>query len=260
MNEPKPEAAMATGRAFFGIGVTASGILQLVTGDFVRLVPKLPSWIPAPSVWPYLFGVILVVTGLAILIDRRTRPAAAVVGVLILLVLVFLCLPELVVTPGMERPYLRGFMWTKPLKALALIGAAALLAQSPSARSLGAALLALFFIVGGVQHFVYNDFVTQLVPSWMPARRFWAYFTGVALIAGGLGMLVPRTARLAAALSALMIFLWVLTLHIPRAIALPQHAFETAGVFEALALSGAALLVAATRARSATGARLPPGP
>jgi uncharacterized membrane protein len=247
MNDSKHDVGMSVGRVFFGVGVAASGFLQLVTGDFVRLVPKLPAWIPAPSIWPYLFGVILVVAGLAILADRRTRTAAAAVGALILLMVVFLCLPELVAAPGMERPYLRGFMWTKPFKALALGGTAFLLAQGPSGKAVIAALLAAFLVVCGVQHFVYNDFVAQMVPSWMPGRRFWAYFTGLALIAGGLGMLVPRTARLAAALSALMIFLWVLTLHIPRAVALPQHAFETAGIFEALALSGAALLVAATR-------------
>jgi hypothetical protein len=44
-----------------------------------------------------------------------------------------------------------------------------------------------------------------------------------------------------------MIFLWVFLVHIPRALAGPNHANETAGVFEALALSGVALLVAATR-------------
>jgi uncharacterized membrane protein len=241
--------ATSVGRAFFGAGVMSSGILQLVTGDFVRLVPKLPAWVPAAQAWPYVFGAVLVATGLAILVGRMARPAAAAVGIMILLMVVFLSLPELVVTPGLDRPYLRGFMWTKPLKALALIGAAALLAQRLSGRTLGAALLAAFLIVCGVQHFVYRDFVTQLVPAWMPGRRFWTFFTGVALVAGGAGMLWPRTARLAATLSAVMIFLWVLLLHIPRALAGPQHAFETAGVFEALALSGAALLVAATRER-----------
>jgi uncharacterized membrane protein YphA (DoxX/SURF4 family) len=80
-------------------------------------------------------------------------------------------------------------------------------------------------------------------------------FFGVALIAGGVGILVPRTARLAATMSALMIFLWVLLLHIPRAFAGPQHAFETAGIFEALALSGVALLVAGSRPGAVAGPR-----
>jgi uncharacterized membrane protein len=236
---------MKVGRAFFGVAVMSSGLLQLVTGDFVRLVPKLPDWIPAPGAWPYVFGVVLLVAGLAILWDRTARTAAAVVGALILSVLVLLCLPELVVTPGLDRPYLHGFMWTKPFKALALIGAAAVLTQKPRLASLGAAFLAAFLVVCGIQHFVYNDFVAAMVPSWIPGRRFWAYFTGVALVAGGTGMLIPRTARLAATLSAVMIFLWVVLLHVPRALALPQHAFETAGIFEALALSGAAVLVRA---------------
>jgi uncharacterized membrane protein len=101
--------------------------------------------------------------------------------------------------------------------------------------------------VCGVQHYVYREFVDRLVPAWLPATRFWTLFAGASLVAGGLGVLVPRTARLAATLSALMIFLWVLMLHIPRAFAEPEHAFETAGVFEALALSGVSLIVAATR-------------
>jgi predicted oxidoreductase len=45
-----------------------------------------------------------------------------------------------------------------------------------------------------------------------------------------------------------MIFLWVLLLHIPRALMEANHANETAGVFEALALSGVALLVASAQA------------
>ena len=73
-------------------------------------------------------------------------------------------------------------------------------------------------------------------------------FTGLALIAGGTGLLVPPTARLAATLSGVMIFLWVLMLHIPRALSGPNNANETAGVFEALAMSGIALMVAGSPA------------
>jgi uncharacterized membrane protein len=176
---------------------------------------------------------------------------------------VLLWVPALWATPGMDRPWLRGFMWTNPLKALALVGGAAILAggssgepsgPSPLTRAIaflepaGAFLLAAFLIVCGVQHFVYADFVVTLVPAWIPGgQRFWTYSAGVALIAGGVGSVVRPTARLAAGLSALMIFSWVFLVHIPRALAGPNHANETAGVFEALALSGVALLVAAAR-------------
>jgi uncharacterized membrane protein len=230
------------GRTLFGIAVAASGLLQLAIGDFVRLVPKLPTWVPAPGLVPYLTGVVLVVAGLAILSDRSARPAALVVGALLFGSLL-LRLPQLAL-PWADRPYLRGFLWTNPLKTLALIGGALVVARGPSAGRYGAILLALFLFVAGLQHFAYGDFVTAMVPAWMPERRFWAYFTGVALIAGGAGLVAPATARLAAMLSGAMIFSWVFLLHLPRALAGPRHADETAGVFEALAISGVALLVA----------------
>lgn len=91
-----------------------------------------------------------------------------------------------------------------------------------------------------------------MVPAWMPGLRFWTYFTGTALIAGGLGMMVPKTRRWAATLSGLMIFLWVWMVHIPRAAADLGNASETSGIFEALALSGVAFLVAGLSPERAT--------
>jgi len=265
-SSPVAPVEVSLGRWFFGVAATASGVLQLVLADFVRLVPQPTVWAPAPPALAYLVGVVLLGTGLAIVAGRVARTAATVIGVM-LLVVVLLYLPPMVVNPVVDRPFLRGFMWTNLLKALALAGGAAMLAgwlpdHRPTVPApvrafgrlapLGAAFVALFLVVCGLQHFVYSPFVTTLVPSWMPGRSFWTYLTGVALIAGGAGMLFRRTARLAATLSAVMIFLWVLMLHIPRALAGPRHAHETAGVFEALAMSGVALLVAGTapRARS----------
>jgi uncharacterized membrane protein len=254
--------AFSLGRVFFGVATTASGVLQLVIGDFVRLVPKWPAWVPVPSAWAYLAGVALVAIGFAVLSGRMTRTAASLLGLMILLMVVLLYGPSLVWSAEIERPFLRGFMWTNPLKSLTLAGGAAILAAVPGSerpfaplvraftrlKPLAPWLLALFLAVCGIQHFVYCDFVTTLVPSWIPEPRFWTFFTGIALVAGGAGILVPKTARLAAILSALMILLWVVLLHIPRALAGPNHAFETAGVFEALAVSGIALLIAGAQA------------
>ena len=44
-------------------------------------------------------------------------------------------------------------------------------------------------------------------------------------------MLVLKTARLAALMSGIMMFLWVVLLHIPRALADLGDVGETAGVF-----------------------------
>lgn len=239
------------GRLFFAISIAAFGIQQLVTGGFVRLVPPLPTWIPSPGLWARLAGLVLVILGLALLgTGRKARWAAAFLGSLILLLFLFLDLPLALKNP------LVGFLWTNPAKALAMLGGVIILAgalpeeDSGLARllrklmPLGLLFLGGFLILGGIQHFVYADFVARLVPSWIPGTRFWVYLTGIALIAGGVGILLPKTQRLAATMSGIMIFLWVLLLHVPRAVADLYDAGETSGVFEALALSGAAFMLA----------------
>ena len=257
-------ATLSLGRCFLGAATMASGVLQLVTGEFVRLVPWWPAWLPVKAAWPYLVGVCLVVIGFAVLSGRRARTAATLLGAMILTMVLLLWPHPFIWNPVVDRPFFRGFMWTNPLKALALLGGAAILAGSSPGETrplaalvhgfsrreaLGPVFLALFLVVCGVQHFVYSRFVVMMVPSWIPpGQMFWTHFTGVALIAGGAGVLAPRVSRLAASLSGVMIFLWVLLLHIPRALAGPNHSNETAGVFEALALSGVAFLVAGTRA------------
>jgi uncharacterized membrane protein len=247
------------GRLFFAISIVAFGLQQLATGGFVRLVPPLPAWVPWHSSWASLIGVVLIAVGVAIGTGWRARRAAAVLGALILLSFLFLHLPLAATNPG------AGFMWTNPFKALAMLGGVLILAGALADEEDGAAgrarrfgrqaplgplLLAAFLILGGVQHFVYADFVARLVPAWIPGTRLWVYFTGIALIAGGVGILLPRTQRLAATLSGIMILLWVVLLHIPRALADLSNPGETSGVFEALALSGAAFLLAARPPRS----------
>ncbi len=231
------------GRLFFATSIVALGLRQLLTGEFVRLVPPLPAWIPWHPFWPYLVGVVLIVAGAAIGIGtgRMVRWASLVLGAMILFAFLFLHLPQAAADP------LVGFKWTNPCKALAMLGAVILLAGFRRVSFLGPLFLAGFLILGGIQHFVYADFVTQLVPAWIPGRNAWTYLTGIALIAGGVGMLVPKTARLAALMSGIMMFLWVVLLHIPRALADLGDIGETSGVFEALALSGAAFILADRR-------------
>src|SRR4051812_21400299 len=240
------------GRLLFAISMIAFGIQQHLTGSFVRLVPLL-------HFSPLAHGTasILVVTGVVIAIGRNARWAAGLLSALLLLAILFLHLPKVATNP------MAGFMWTNPAKALAMLGGMIILAGALPPDEAGSALarlfqklaplgplfLAGFLILGGIQHFVYLDFVTKLVPSWVPSPQLWVYFTGLALIAGGVGILLPKTARLAALMTGIMILLWVLLLHIPRAVADPHNPGETSGVFEALAFSGVAFILA-ERARA----------
>jgi uncharacterized membrane protein YphA (DoxX/SURF4 family) len=155
-----------------------------------------------------------------------------------------------------------GGVWTNPAKVAVFLGAALLLARlvSPGPGAAGAArtarlLFSGFLVLCGLQHFAYAEFVATLVPAWMPGPTFWTYFTGTALVAGGVGLLIPKTARLAALLTALMIFSWFVLLHIPRAAATPGEPEEWAGVCESLAMSGVALLLAGLSSHSGNGRR-----
>lgn len=247
-------------RGAVGLALLVFGLQHLIYGDFVtRVAPKLSAAANPHQAGAYLTGALLVIGGAAILYRGTARMAGLLLGAAILASFLLLYLPLLTKTQFL------GALWTNARKALALSGAALLAAGSaprPEGRSgllqflehlIPAApyFLGAFLILTGIQHFLFAKFVATLVPTWIPGAVFWTYFAGVALIAGGLGMMIPFTRRLAAALTAIMIFLWLLLLHIPRALAAPADSNETTAVFEALAISAAAFLVA-DRAHQAT--------
>jgi uncharacterized membrane protein len=214
--------------------------MQIINADLVRIVPKFPVWLPGHQPVAVALGVGLVLIGGAILTDFRIRVASLCLAGLLLGSFLLQRIPEIASNPG------AGFVWTNPAKVLALCGGALLLAGGTGRlAALPAALLGVFLLICGVQHIVYAGFVDTLVPAWIPpSPRFWTYFSAGALLAGGAGVLLPPTRRLAATLTGVMIFLWVPLLHIPLALK-ARNAFELAGVFEALALAGVAWLVAA---------------
>jgi uncharacterized membrane protein len=58
-------------------------------------------------------------------------------------------------------------------------------------------LPALFFIVSGANHFLSPNFYLAAMPPYLPWHAQLVAISGVAEIAGGLGVLLPRTRRLA---------------------------------------------------------------
>jgi uncharacterized membrane protein len=59
-------------------------------------------------------------------------------------------------------------------------------------------LLTVFMVAAGVNHFISPDAYVAMVPSVLPAPRALVYVSGIAEIAGGLGLILPATRRLAA--------------------------------------------------------------
>jgi uncharacterized membrane protein len=58
--------------------------------------------------------------------------------------------------------------------------------------------MALFYIVGGINHFASTPFYLQMMPPYLPAHLPLVYLSGVAEFVLGVGLLIPATRRLAA--------------------------------------------------------------
>ena len=54
------------------------------------------------------------------------------------------------------------------------------------------------YVIAGVLHFVVPDLYAQIIPPFLPAPLSLVYLSGVAEIAVGVGVLIPRTRRYAA--------------------------------------------------------------
>jgi uncharacterized membrane protein len=65
-------------------------------------------------------------------------------------------------------------------------------------RCYGLQLLAAFFIVAGVMHFVAPDAYVRIVPPLLPVPRLLVLVSGIAEAFGGCGLLLPSTQRQAA--------------------------------------------------------------
>jgi uncharacterized membrane protein len=251
MNElGTPSPLLRIGRLLFAFSVVASGIYQLVTGRFVNLVPVNPAHVQP---WQaYLLGVILVVIGAGLLISRTVTAAAITLAILLLVLFFGFSLRVAIPNASM------GYVWVDPLMILAILCGVGLVVV-PRDRSASSSIdrvfeklsrfvplaLGAFMAYCGALHFPYAKYVAGLIPPWIPGHMFWTYFAALALIAGGIGVLVPQTARLAAALSGIMLISWFFLVHLPLAIN-THTVTEVSRGFQALQDGAVALMLAGT--------------
>lgn len=211
-----------------------------------------PPWILRSPVFVAAIGIVLVLTGVGIITGYKARLAGYVLAGLLLLYVVIIYDPR--VAANIRNPG----NWTSGAELLCMCGAALVTAgMEPRRRKsipaagprkapfaeVGRILYALPLIVFGVQHFMYARFVATLVPAWIPARLFWAYFVGTAFFAASISLMTRIKAFLAAALLGLMFFLWVVIVHAPRIALTPHNANEWTSGLVALAMSGGAFLL-----------------
>lgn len=75
-------------------------------------------------------------------------------------------------------------------------------------------LLALFMIVGGINHFLTPEFYLRMMPPYIPAPEFMVALSGVIEVVLGIALLIPRTRVLAAwGIIALLIAVFPANIH-----------------------------------------------
>jgi len=90
-------------RFIIGTAAVFYGVEHFLHPTFAPGVPLgkvIPEWIPGRVLWAYLAGAVLVVAGLCLLVNKKTRLAATCMGLMILLLVLFVYLPLLIKRPS----------------------------------------------------------------------------------------------------------------------------------------------------------------
>jgi uncharacterized membrane protein len=247
------EKLIKPGRLIFSSGFIALGIVCFISKDFI--IGRPPAWPESIAINPalaYITGTLVMISGLAIIVDKNTTGAALLIALLILLFSISRHIPQ--------------FMndWANAYKSMALFGGCLIVASSGFGNKdgfrnsekikkyflfTGTVLLAAFFIVCAYAHFKFAEFVKNLIPDYIPFHSFWTYFAGICLFAGGIGLLIPRTRKWAALLSGIMVLGWFLLLHIPRFIANTNDVSDRMGVCESFIFVGIFFVLAGIQSR-----------
>src|SRR5262245_4858567 len=98
--------------------------------------------------------------------------------------------------------------------------------------------------VFGALHLFGSAFVVNLVPRYMPARLFWVYFIGAALIAAALGIASKIAVPWSGFLFGMLMFLFVAMIHLPGAIAMRSNRILWTIVFREMSFGGGAWVLA----------------
>lgn len=220
------------GRVVFAATLIALGLVGLMQGSFAPTWEGIPKGLPAREALAYLSAILSLACGIGLCWRRAAVTAARVLFVYLVLKLLLLRLPQVFPAPTVLGS------WYGCAETAVFVAAAWVLyawfAADWDRRWLGFAtgdkgvrmarvLYGLALIFFGASHFVYVNLTTPLVPGWLPAHLFWAYFFGCTYMAAGAALLIGVLARLAAALAALQMGMFTLLVWVPMLAAGQMH-------------------------------------
>jgi len=192
----------------------------------------------------YFVGVALLAAAVSIVTQIYVRLAATLLGVMLLLFVVMLSVPNLAAHPG-DR-----FAWALVTRdTLFALGAWALAGRWVTACRVCIGAILLFF---GVEHLLHPANLPgvpleQMTLPWIPLRPFWGIAMGAMLLVCGAMILIDRHARAAAAWLGIATTIVVIILYLPLLIVARQPLEVTTAmnyIGDTLLFAGSILLLA----------------
>ena len=211
------------GHVAFAVTMIAFGVFGLVKGNFTPLWSGVPKGLPAREALAYFCAFIAVASGVGLLWPRTASIAARALFTSFVIWLLVFRAPLI-----FRAPFVTVTWWACGETATMVAAAWVLTVRFPGGRvgnesfigghtglSIARSLYGLALIPFGVAHFTYLERTVGMVPAWLPWHVAWAYFTGAALIAAGVAIVVGIYAHLAAVLSAVELGLFTVLVWIP---------------------------------------------
>ena len=110
--------------------------------------------------------------------------------------------------------------------------------------TIGRILFALPFGIMGINHFIVSDFFNGMLTSFIPGGGFMILFTGACLIAASISIILKKYIRLACLLLALLLLIFIVTIHIPQLFEPTQAQIAFMELLKDSGLMGGALIIA----------------
>jgi uncharacterized membrane protein len=182
-----------------------------------------PRWIPEALFWTYFVGAALLAAAISFIAWRYVRWSAS------LLALLFLIIVATIDLPNLPKHAHERLFWTLTVRETAFAGGAMVLAGSLWSRGrsagtmlimLGRLFVACTFVFYAIEHFLFPRFVPgvpleKMTPAWVPAPALLAYIVGITLLAAGVGLMIRRTRRTAAAIAGTVLLLLTIFFYVP---------------------------------------------
>jgi uncharacterized membrane protein YphA (DoxX/SURF4 family) len=236
------------GHALFAVTMIGLGIIGLMKGGFTAIGSGVRKNLPGRAALAYLCAAILLGAGIGLLWKRAAALSSRVLLAYFALWMLLFRLPLLAHAP--KDPS----VWWACGEIAVMIAGAWVLAVTfggdrPGAVTgamglrLARGLYGFGLIQFGIAHFTFLQRTVSMVPGWLPGHLAWAYFTGGAMIAAGVAIVLGMAPRLAAVLSAWELSLFTLLVWVPVLVTGPDASSWNEFV-DSWALTAAAWVVA----------------